>query len=148
VKIDGAAVLLHCTNQLRTEVMSITEPVSALEFLKRARERLAKGWLQGSYAKTANGELVLSSSPDAAMWCLLGALGDDVEAGEGKWGAKQALKKCITELATDAQKLPDSGIFYSYVGIIPQFNDYRNTTQEQVLAVVDCAILKTEEQGK
>lgn len=108
----------------------------AKEQLTRARERINKGWTQNLYAVRAANALppgaamsVTSDSPDAVAWCLLGALGADVENTSA---AERLVMDCINETAPPTP-------FWS----ISDWNDKIGRTKEEVISVIDCAIEKT-----
>ena len=45
-----------------------------IQIIAEARQRVLAGWCQGAVASDANGRPVLSSSPEARRWSMLGAL--------------------------------------------------------------------------
>lgn len=49
---------------------------TTIEILKEARELIAKegGWGQGTYARSADGEVSYPTNPDAVCFCTWGAL--------------------------------------------------------------------------
>ena len=100
--------------------MSVT-----LTVLKGARRRIERGWCQLAPARNARGLRVSSIAPEAACWCLTGALhaADELDVVERVRG--------IT---------PVDRVFEA-IGIapvsLPAWNDCSERTQEQVLAVLD-----------
>lgn len=108
------------------------------ERLIRARERINKGWVQNLYAVRTvesapaphSSMSVTSDSPDAVAWCLLGALGADVEPTRT---VEQFVMDCIREVSP-----PNA--FWS----IPEWNDKMGRTKDEVISVIDCAIVKAD----
>lgn len=48
--------------------------MTTLEVLKGARERIARGWYQGAFAKTSKGRVIGPSCRNAACWCAIGSI--------------------------------------------------------------------------
>ena len=51
-----------------------TDSITTIEFLRKAREFIERGWTQGSSARDINGKGCVSFSPEATEWCAVGAL--------------------------------------------------------------------------
>lgn len=95
------------------------------EVLTIARERIAKGWTQGTYAIDANGRKTIASADDAACWCLLGAI-------QGPSGfPKREVVFHLTNLASTVAGLPTT---------IAEWNDQPGRTRAEVLALIDQAL--------
>lgn len=93
---------------------------STLDILTEARGYVAKGWTQGTLAKSNENRKVSFHSPRAVCWCALGALrlaGGYYEEGQD---ALERLLPYETELFT--------------------WNDAPGRTQAEVLALFDKAI--------
>ena len=100
--------------------------MTVIEILKTARTKLASGWIQGDFARDANGKIVSSISADAVCWCTAGALRS--LQNDGDWiGARIAL---LTELGSD--------------GMLSTWNDDPCRTQKEVLELFDKAIRRLE----
>ena len=48
--------------------------MDTIEILKQARDYIAKGFCRGAYARDGDGSSVFPYAPDAACWCLDGAV--------------------------------------------------------------------------
>lgn len=48
--------------------------MTTIETLRVARERVAQGWTQGWFARTADGVLCGARDPAAVCWCIRGAI--------------------------------------------------------------------------
>jgi len=104
--------------------------MTALDVLKAARKRIDKpeNWLQGEFARTADGYLCESSTdPTAAKWCMLGAC--------------NASGYDATELGRQVRRL-----LVDVTGVLSLtvFND--SHTHAEVLAVLDKAITLAEKE--
>lgn len=93
-----------------------------LEKLLKARERIERGWCQGSYIRLPNGYMSWNYlSPVACAWCLSGA--------------------CLA--AGIEMKIVDT-IFIPYVlGNAAHWNDVEGRTKEEVLGLLDQVIKRT-----
>lgn len=102
--------------------------MKAVTLLRRARERLARGWCQWSAAVDPDGWPTRAESSKAVAWCLTGAL--EAEVGREDWFDRQEMIEA-TLLLNLAEPRVKGG---------PDWNNMRSRTQKQVLAVVDRAI--------
>lgn len=96
--------------------------MTALDLLREGRERVARGWTQGAYARDAAGRSVYAWTPEACAWCALGAM-----RGVGRSGAEYDEARATLERLTPARS-------------VSSFNDAPTTTQADVLALFDRAI--------
>ena len=89
--------------------------------LKKVREIIENGWTQGSYARNQNGYSVAETSSDACCWCLSGAL----------W------KLDDSHDTSQARQLLEEGCQKNGFNGIATFNDYPQTTKQDVLNLID-----------
>lgn len=90
---------------------------------------LSDGWIQGSCACKADGEVVRFDDPRAKAFCLMGAFfraSSNLQALTRESGATDAFDK--VEAALDGRVGP---------GSLWEFNDHKKTTREDVLRLVD-----------
>lgn len=92
-----------------------------LEHLKRMRGLLASGWTQGALARDRNGHEVSETSDNAVSFCIAGAMYRSARGLIRLWSIHHALR----EVNADE---------------IASWNDARNRTQSEVLALIDRAI--------
>src|SRR5437879_6715239 len=83
-----------------------------LNILRRGRKRIEKGWCKSALAKDIDGRSVEWHNPSAVAWCMIGAVGEDINAMD-------VLAMCIPGLAGDN---------------IPDFNDSPERTKAEILA--------------
>lgn len=97
------------------------------EVLRKARAKIEKpeNWTQGQLARDPSGEPTSVSDPDAASWCLLGAVRSTQESPEVRISARLALEVAMGGWCD-----------------IAVFND--NHTHAEVLSVFDRAIAAEE----
>lgn len=98
--------------------------------LKAAKAIIASPskWLQGAYAKDANGFACRGDNPQATCFCSLGAL--------------QAVNNCYS----DAPSQPAISVLKQFMGgDVPEFND--SATHEQVMEAFDKAIAAAEKEN-
>ncbi len=95
------------------------------EVLIRGKERLERGWCQGASARDASGNKSDPESPNAASFCVFGAMHER----EGPYASDRARELIRRVLGA---KLGD--------GAIAIYNDTPGRTKEEVLALVDKAI--------
>lgn len=95
-----------------------------LEHLKKMRDLLAKGWTQGALARNRSGRKVRVKSNKAASFCIMGAHYHVRRMTSGKT-MLDALFIAAVEL-----NIPS----------LTSWNDARNRTQSEVLALIDRAI--------
>lgn len=100
--------------------------MTVVERLKLGRERIARGWTQGRYARNAKGGSVGPDGLDAVCWCASGALCLDGDIGVD---ARMALRQTIRA--------------YDAVGIVT-WNDDPGRTQADVLKAFDDTIARLE----
>jgi len=98
---------------------------SPIKILIEARDLIANGWTQDVFARDKTGSAVYPLSRIACQFCLHGAICRAAYSGFGHRGAELALEANI----------PDE-----YNGEIVDFNDFKDTTQAKVLAVLDATI--------
>jgi hypothetical protein len=105
-----------------------------LEILRDARAKIAEpdAWIKGDLARDIDGNVVEPAGADACQWCLEGALyaaAGTFPATPFDWDVYAAWSIVRTCAPTDA---------------VYAFNDALETTHEEVLAVLDCAIARAE----
>lgn len=110
--------------------------MTTVELLKAARERVAKGWCQGWFAKDAAGEETLEELGDACAWCVRGAIYASAKHGEPE--------SVSAEMALH-DTLKDSGAALSVVGPLEEWNDAPGRTQAEVLDLFDRTIARLTE---
>jgi hypothetical protein len=132
--------MMTMTENLRSEGWideSLVEPLAA------ARDLVAAGWTQGSYARSASGDPVAVSDPEAAEWCAIGACSavtvlHDWTDGEGRdiQGGALAFELigCLVDVLDDdfADLQPGAAL----VG----YNDQPGTTQGDMVKAFERAI--------
>lgn len=101
--------------------------------LIKARELLGKGFCKDCQAKDSNGNMVPYFSPLASSFCMLGALNRVLYNNE-KYSDHDITISTHTKAINILYDVLDSPC-------ISSFNDSANTTQENVLACMDRAIL-------
>jgi hypothetical protein len=97
--------------------------------LKAAKAIIASPskWLQGAYAKDADGFYMRGNNTNAVCFCSLGAL------------------QAVNQTDSDAPSQPAIAVLKQFMGgDVPEFND--SATHEQVLEAFDKAIAAAEEQ--
>lgn len=94
------------------------------EFLRCAKSLVKRGWIQGDYARTAGGRWSPVHEPQAAKFCMMGALR---RCGDGT----RLYYKAVDKLSSVCP-----------MGNIPEFNDYQGRKKSHVLAKFDEAIRK------
>lgn len=92
--------------------------------LRAARELVARGWNQGSYAVDAEGRRTAWGGDDAVAWCAVGA----THRSAGRSGP---ILPAITALRAAVGLPPDV--------TLPEWNDAPERTQAEVLAALDRA---------
>lgn len=101
---------------------------AVLEALRAGRERVARGWTQGAFARNQKGSSVAEANPSAICFCALGAIYADRRAPYSL--AFDALSRAVE--SPKANVPPHCVVGY--------FNDDPATTQADVLALYDRAI--------
>lgn len=108
---------------------------AAMRTLERMEERLAHGWCQGEYARTADGCPTWAGSADAAQHCLMGAyyaacfpLPSVTHAAPAR---RAVLTYLMEALRSQERKNPRGGW-----RALSVYNDTLGRTQEEVLALV------------
>lgn len=96
--------------------------MSIVQVLTEARSMIEKGWTQGWFAKTADGERVLEKNPKAVCWCMAGAYW----ATAPDWSARNDAEGFLRQATGDES--------------ITNWNDTPGRTQQEVLAAYDKAI--------
>lgn len=122
----------------------MTEVVTTLEILKKARQLLEIGWCRSWYARDRKDDPVGVLSDKACQWCASGAMwraaglqpgkhfsfGEDAQFKE----VKEAHNKVYFELPPGSH--------------ISSWNDSSYTTHSKVLEIFDCAIKRLETSKK
>lgn len=109
--------------------------MTTLEKLRAMRGRLAAGWLQGCYAVDEKGSRVGPCWPEAARWCLIGAMHFPVGGPCDYLPIRGEVDEALRCLILDALPAPTG---------IASWNDAAGRTQEEVLALVDRVIAEQE----
>ena len=97
------------------------------EILRGARERIARGWCQGAFARNAHGAKTYATSADAVSWSAYGA----IAAAEPDPDERLGAVVWFFSAAPDAMSMFD-------------WNNCEDRTQDDVLAVFDKAIERCE----
>jgi hypothetical protein len=105
--------------------------------LRAARERIAHGWTQGAFARDAAGNVTEDKRPDAVCFCALGALQLDWYSDQP---SVEALANAVEVVPVGCSPLT----IISPFTIVSHFNDLPTTTQADVLALFDRAIVACE----
>lgn len=105
------------------------------ELLTGIRELLAvpERWTKGWFARDKEWNPRAADSPDATCWCLYGAA-MKVGGAEGNQATGRlaiSLRDCIPAWCRRGE-----------LSYIAEFNDDPETTHEQIIAALDCAIAK------
>lgn len=95
--------------------------------LRRARALVKRGWCQGAFAETADGDVCDQYSRSAASWCALGAI--FVAGGAYAREAREAFRGAISRRECTS---------------ITAWNDSADRTKPQVLRAFTKAIAKAE----
>ena len=98
------------------------------EILTDARRLIEKGWTQFHFACDVNGMDVDPTNPNACGWCAMGAIW--AVTGYDMTGTYMNTCRILNDL------IDFNSIF--------QFNDYAETTQDDVIALYDKAIASCE----
>lgn len=107
--------------------------ITAVQFLRRMKAILRKGWVQDDYAVSARGKSVDVGSARAVKFCLLGA--------EDRAYHELRRHCCGPETVEKAHRTIQKCLPPKTIGIV-QFNDAKGRKKSEVLAVIDCAIKK------
>ena len=105
-----------------------TEQQEALELLDHMTILLARGWCQGLLARLADGAACGVLDPDAASWCLLGALNRVTRSDASGMLVYAWLRRALIE------EQPDCGSPTRLE--LTLWNDAPGRTQAEVLALV------------
>lgn len=105
----------------------MTAPETALDVLRRARERVAKGWCRRAYARDSAGAECDWDSPAVASVCLSRALGAPCDEH-----TSAAVNSAFDIVAAEA------------VSYVHRWNDAPGRTQAEVLALLDRVIAEQE----
>ncbi len=98
-----------------------------LSILRRARQRIEKGWTQGASARNKNDHVCQTESRAARSWCLAGSL----------MPGSNTNSECIKRLRRLTR--------YTILNV---WNDAKHRTQSEVLALLDRAIKEIEQEEK
>lgn len=101
--------------------------MTPLEVLQKARERIAQGWTQCSFARTQTGSPCDSGDKRAVTFCAAGAINASSPPSSVERSEAHRLLGRVTLVST------------------MEFNDKRGRTQAEVLAAFDAAIAKAKE---
>lgn len=107
---------------------------TVIDVLKRMRTILRKGWTQDEFAINAKGQSVISSSPNAVKFCLLGAktrVLDELDPVK-PWILDESVNDLLLQCIRPC---------FRY---IPDFNDAPGRKKSEILKVVSCAIEKAQ----
>jgi hypothetical protein len=107
----------------------INDVSAALDALRMGREKIARGWTQGVYARNSTGAKVNPESEEATCWCAVGAIPRFVRGEHVHSEAMAALRWAIP-----VNQCVD----------VVGFNDADTATQSDVLALFDRAIAALE----
>lgn len=99
----------------------------ALDRVRRARERVRKGWTQHALARDGTGFPVTCDSPRAAAWCISGALHTDIE----NEGLVLALYMALVVVANRSEW------FLRSRGSFVTLNDHPSFTQAEALTFLE-----------
>lgn len=105
-----------------------------LEILYKVREKLAKHWTKGAYARANDGVTVPSTSTAACSWCMVGAI-QSVCYGQDEPTTAEGIIRLIA----------DKKDYYASKSKITSYNDRLATTNQDVLAWIDRTIQKVKE---
>ena len=100
-----------------------------ITILNRIRNRICKGWTQGSLARNDKREEVTVFAPEATMFCLVGAI----------------RVECLKEEEEDNEFDIEDELQISLPGSwgrenLEKWNDFTLTTEEDVLSLIDRTI--------
>jgi hypothetical protein len=109
--------------------------VTPVDVLRRMKALLRKGWTQGWYARTAQGNYCRTDSKNAATFCLVGAH-DRARRDLSGPVSLHYLMKCVGG---------DNSNIVGFDNIV-DFNDNSKRTKKEILQVVDCAIKLAKEE--
>ena len=133
--------------------------MQAIEYLKRARDLLDKpeNWTGGTFARKADWELTQINSDDAYKLCLTGAILKVSDKNDGIVGDKDLFKS----VETDANFQKAIKMLVNKIGIffyknefaaknkrlmfahVSSFNDYDNTSHQDIINLLDRTIAET-----
>lgn len=103
-----------------------------LEYIKLARAKIAEGWTQDSYARTAKGQSCGACDPSACSWCAEGAL---IHAAGGNSLKYINLNRIVANRLGKNRRRSFT---------LPYWNDELCKTQDEVLAGFDQVIKELE----
>lgn len=107
-----------------------------IDIFKGAKVRIQEwGWIQGQEALTENGVAVESSDPEAACFCVMGAI---ERVGYDLWRADVADYKVMSAAVQEA--LEAAGDIAG--DLLHEWNDHPDRTKEEVVALLDAAIAR------
>jgi len=109
--------------------MDKSEVIRVLDEAKKVL--IEKGWTQGYYAKDRRGELVGIHDRDACSFCAVGAIYRASEDASD-WARDEAINAVV--MATPGFN-------------IPIYNDAEERTKDEILALIDKAKGRVNEQG-
>lgn len=98
---------------------------AVVKVLRKARALVAKGWTQGTYARSKSGRPVKHLGRAAARFCAIGALDVAAHSSGDRFtysDARDALRQAVG------------------VHLLPEWNDESGRTKADVLAAFDRAI--------
>lgn len=112
-----------------------------LQILQRIRDRVAKHWTQGEYARAADGTPIYSNDPAACSWCLAGAINkESYTNGVVDYDLRLRMLMILNnEYGKDI-------VYYGYSNLT-SFNDAKGRTLDEVLAYIDAAIQRATNSG-
>jgi hypothetical protein len=103
-----------------------------LGIIRRARQRIRRGWTQNAYARDRDGVTVDSNSPEASCWCVMGALGEDVADFFAQPDVVVSVYCRLHRLCEVSDIAEENTITF---GSLSDWNDYPDRTKKEVLEV-------------
>ena len=114
--------------------------MNELERVRRAISRIEKGWTQGFSAKDADDFPVHHDAPQAACWCLIGALSLEESS---QWAGHQDLGVLFLQEIYPQKSLEEIHAAKRFINLSHKicqtlwlWNDRMSCTQEEVLSLL------------
>jgi len=124
--------------------MNIDEIRFAQRVLRRMRELIAQNWCQGSMAKNSDGISVGPEKRYAESWCLLGAnyraRFEIMKGGPPRNVYQDPTFRFLSRSVDSVWQGMETNRNSGYGSNMTMFNDAKDRTQEDVLAVIDGAL--------
>lgn len=118
-----------------------------IEYLKNAREHIAKGWCQGVFARSSSGAQAGPCHITAVRWCSLGAIqasGLSEFKKSGIPALNTLVHKLLNETIKEDPKYRRLCSTEAEDDVIALWNDVPGRTQQEVLDLFNRTILKEE----